>query len=195
MHENRGSATHVVHDARETWQCHACDARCAGNVAVPHMWCTMREKRGSATHPTCAARETWQCHESHVCCAGNVAVPHIPRSRGPSCAGESPHKYAINRAITTNELVIPSPFLSCEMHTWLFGVVCRLLVSRLRLRGAGFSPPEQTQHHLEPVAFYTMSITPPSRASPRWPPRRRPSPSPSRRPGWVADRPPTSPRP
>lgn len=74
-------------------------------------------------------------------------------------------------------------------------IVCRKLVSRLRSRGAGFSPPEQTQHHPEPVAFYTMRITPPSRASPRWPPRHRPWPSPSRRPGWAAGLPPTSPRP
>ena len=74
-------------------------------------------------------------------------------------------------------------------------VVCRLLVSRLRLRGAGFSPPERTQHHPEPVAFYTMRVTPPYRASPRWPPRCRSWPSPSRRPGWAAGRPRTSPRP
>lgn len=58
-------------------------------------------------------------------------------------------------------------FALCKIHTHL-SVVCRLLVSRLRLGGAGFSPPEQTEHRLEP-SFYT-SITQPSQASPRWRP-------------------------
>ena len=52
--------------------------------------------------------------------------------------------------------------------TWL--VVCRLLVSRLRLRGAGFSPPERTQHHPEPVASYTIGITQPFPVFPLSPP-------------------------
>ena len=51
-------------------------------------------------------------------------------------------------------------------------VVCQLLVSRLRLRGAGFSPPEQTQHRPEPVTSYTIGITRPSPAFPLWPPPR-----------------------
>lgn len=38
-------------------------------------------------------------------------------------------------------------------------VVCRLLVSRLRLGGASLGPPEQTEHHLESTTSYTIDIT------------------------------------
>lgn len=48
-------------------------------------------------------------------------------------------------------------------------VVCRLLVSRSRLRGRAAGPPEKAGHCLEVGSFYTIGITPPS--SDRSPPR------------------------
>lgn len=64
-----------------------------------------------------------------------------------------------------------------------YTAVCRSLASRLRLRGAGYSPPKQTQRHPESATPCTIGVTRPSPASPmavllgswRAPPRRRES--------------------
>ncbi len=82
-------------------------------------------------------------------------------------------------ASTSENDVAQDPKSALVPHT---SVVCRLLVSRLRLGGAGFSLPGQTKCCLEPTASYTAPpARQPSPASPRLWPRRRPSP-PRRRP-------------
>ena len=162
----------------------------------------LRQTRSSATASTASTASTWAARPACICssCCFQV-LQGSSASLQAGCAGGCASRGCLVPTILPESSMDPLSARILDLAAPIWGpwtiawVVCRLLVSRLRLRGAGFSPPERTQHHPEPVAFYTMRVTPPYRASPRWPPRCRSWPSPSRRPGWAAGRPRTSPRP